>query len=197
MKKFMKKSKKKDNLKARKSPLSSKEYDSGTAEPNNTQSSRGLNVNSEANASDLEAETRDVGNSFNENVTSPKTSVLKNPITHFGEKLRNQKASQKQITNDERIQELRDQNQYLIEKVQFLKLQKMRNESEIIRLDSKQKELKVIHNTYITQLDNVSAVFDDWKKFQGNLTKTAVDWGEQSKKFATAPNVCVPQGEVV
>ena len=87
------------------------------------------------------------------------------------------------FSNDERVQELKDQNQYLVEKVQFLRLQKLRNESEIVRMDAKQIELRKIHDMYAKQLAHIESLIDEWQEFHTKLIRASEEWSEQSMKI--------------
>ena len=106
--------------------------------------------------------------------------------TSFVKKLREHKLTRGKDNQDERINELQEQNQYLAEKVQFLKLQKMRNESEVIRMDIKQKELLRTHDAYVTQLSNIEDVVGDWRGFHKDLSGVSGVWGEMSQRAADA-----------
>merc|ERR1739844_811140 len=100
----------------------------------------------------------------------------------MGEKLRSHKSLRERDTRDERIQELLEQNQYLAEKVQFLRLQKMRNEGEIVRMDTKQNELRQIHQSYVAQLNSIESLVGDWQGFHQELLGSSRTWGKSSSQ---------------
>jgi hypothetical protein len=104
----------------------------------------------------------------------------------FVKKLRQTKLTRGRDNQDERINELREQNQYLAEKVQFLRLQKMRNESEVIRMDIKQKELQKTHDAYVMQMSNFEEVVGDWRGFHQDLSGVSGVWGKASQRAADA-----------
>ena len=97
--------------------------------------------------------------------------------------LHQEQKSRDPFSNDERVQELKDQNQYLVEKVQFLKLQKSRNESEIVRMDAKQVELRKIHKMCAEQLAHIESLITEWQEFHTKLIRTSEEWSEQTRKI--------------
>lgn len=122
------------------------------------------------------------GSSGRERTTSSSSITVDSRET-FVERLRSQKATRDKTTNHERVRELRDQNQYLLEKVQFLKLQKLRNESEIIRRDDNNKELKKIHDSYVSQLQSIEELIGEWQEFHTSVTDASESWSSMSQSL--------------
>ncbi len=104
------------------------------------------------------------------------------------DQLRTKKKSREKILNDQRIQELKDQNEYLMDKVQFLKMQKMRNEQEIDRMDTKQIELKKIHDMYSQQLNQIETLILEWQQFHSALTSASEAWHTAAASSETRDN---------
>ena len=118
----------------------------------------------------------------NSPIMSPTLESRHDSRSSFVQKLRSHKESREKATQDERIQELHDQNQYLVEKVQFLRLQKMRNEKEIKRMDSKQKELRKMQDNYDTQMKNIEGLIGEWQQFHTSVTSVADSWGNVAQQ---------------
>lgn len=120
--------------------------------------------------------------SRNNNSSTSSIESRSDSKSSFVQRLRSDKESREKVTKHERIQELHDQNQYLVEKVQFLRLQKMRNESEMKRMDSKQRELKKMQDNYEVQMKNIEELIGEWQQFHTNVTSVADSWGNTSQQ---------------
>ncbi len=99
------------------------------------------------------------------------------------DQLRTAQESHEKSSHDERVRELKDQNQYLMEKVQFLKMQKTRNEKEIDRMDAKQMELKKMHDMYSKQLGHIENLIGEWEEFHTALMDASGVWAEAAEKM--------------
>lgn len=108
-------------------------------------------------------------------------NLLRKPS--FVKKIQNHKESRDQLNQDDRVQELRDQNQYLMEKVHFLKMQKLRNENEVLRMDSNHQELRKMHDSYVSQLDDIETLITEWRDFHTSLTDVADTWSFASQQL--------------
>lgn len=99
----------------------------------------------------------------------------------FVDRLRSHKLSRQRSSRDERVLELQDQNHYLAEKVQFLKLQKKRNESDLVRMDSKQRDLQQIHDSYVSQLSDIENMVGDFQQLYEELQTASNSWNTRAE----------------
>jgi len=122
-----------------------------------------------------------VQNSAQSLIDDLQDSSMKESKSSFVERLRKSKLSRQRSCHDERVLELRDQNQYLTEKVQFLKLHKMRNENELVRMDTKQRDLQKIHDNYVSQIGEVEDVMGDFQELYEELKSASTTWKTKSE----------------
>lgn len=103
-------------------------------------------------------------------------------VTHepFEDKLRCVKVEQKKTEDDDRLKELLDQNAYLKEKLEFLNMQKTRNEQEIDRLRVTNVELKNLKANIHKQITSFLSVVEDWKKFREGVVNESCLWEQTS-----------------
>mmetsp|Transcript_17093 Transcript_17093/g.20869 ORF Transcript_17093/g.20869 Transcript_17093/m.20869 type:complete len:227 (-) Transcript_17093:364-1044(-) len=78
-------------------------------------------------------------------------------------------ASRDKIIELERVAEMHDQNQYLREKIRFMKVQKKRNEKEVDRLNTKHLMIREIHEAHQVQLGYAIDAVEQWTIFKKML----------------------------
>jgi hypothetical protein len=93
---------------------------------------------------------------------------------------------QAKTNEDERLKELQDQKAYLEEKLEFLTLQKKRNEQEITRLNSSNTELRELRSSIKRQLIKFVNVVNDWQRFRDGIVKESNVWEQKAEKIVDA-----------
>lgn len=77
------------------------------------------------------------------------------------------------------FKELQDQNLYLHEKLQFLKVHQTRNENEISRLSNKNLELKAIKDELKEHTQRLLGGFQEWDQFRKDIAQQEDIWREK------------------
>lgn len=102
------------------------------------------------------------------------------------EELAVKREQQVKTNEDERLKELQDQKAYLEEKLEFLTLQKIRNEQEITRLNSSNIELRELRSNIKRQLIKFVNVVNDWQTFRDGIIKESNVWEQKAEKIVDA-----------
>ena len=76
------------------------------------------------------------------------------------------------------LNELQDQNNYLLERLQLLKVQKTRNENEIKKLTKKNVELQKLRDDMRRQIFTMMKAAKDWDNFRTELTYERYAWDD-------------------
>jgi len=101
-------------------------------------------------------------------------------IQTFEERLKIDDAARSKSKEDARLNELQDQNKYLEEKVQFLKLHQTRNEIEIKRLTKTNAELSSLRNDMQYQIYAMMRTVKSWYEFRQDIINEERLWEEKA-----------------
>ena len=101
-------------------------------------------------------------------------------IQTFEERLKIDDAARSKSKEDARLNELQDQNKYLEEKVQFLKLHQTRNETEIKRLTKTNAELSSLRNDMQYQIYAMMRTVKSWYEFRQDIINEERLWEEKA-----------------
>lgn len=85
------------------------------------------------------------------------------------EKLQSEKNVREKSEVDDRLKELKDQNEYLKQKLDFLKLHESRNAKECERLVKSNAELKKVRDDMKGQIKNILNTLDEWNMFRNEV----------------------------
>ena len=85
------------------------------------------------------------------------------------ERMQSEKNVREKSEVDDRLKELKDQNEYLKQKLDFLKLHESRNAKECERLVKSNAELKKVRDDMKAQMKNILNTLDEWNIFQSEV----------------------------
>ena len=110
----------------------------------------------------------------------------------FEERLKIDDAARSKSKEDARLSELQDQNKYLEEKVQFLKLHQKRNETEIKRLLKTNAELSSLRNDMQYQIYAMMRTVKSWYEFREDIINEERLWEEKAAEKNESINLVPP-----
>jgi len=102
-------------------------------------------------------------------------------IQTFEERLKIDDAARLKSKEDARLNELQDQNNYLQEKIKFLKLHQTRNETEIKRLTNTNAELSSLRNDMRYQIYAMMRTVKSWFQFREDIINEERLWEDKAR----------------
>lgn len=101
---------------------------------------------------------------------------------NYAERIRSSQPAASNTKFSDRMKELEEQNAYFAEKVEFLNLQKKRNEREIKRLMETNGELTALRNSMRHQIIAVMKTMKAWHEIKNECMDEVTKWEDKASQ---------------